>query len=313
MPELDIDNAAADIASDLGFSSDDSVQNEVQEEHVATEATNATEVVEQADPYREPPKSWKKEWHEKWNTVAPDVREIFYTREKQMLDGIDQYKSGYEIGSKLSPVFDQHRDFLKSQGVDEVQAVQYLLSAQQRLMTGTPEQKREMIMNLARGVGVELTQAQQEAAAGNPEITAVMEKVQGLESVLRSQYEAQAKQVRDRVSTEVEAFASQPEHEFFNDVAVEITQFINAGLDLQTAYDRAVWANPVTRQKQIEKAQTEHYEKQKAKAKEEAEAALKAKAPNVRTRASNKAPTEPLGSWDDTMKETLAKVKAGAL
>ena len=228
-----------------------------------------------------------------------------------MLDGLEQYKNYNEFGAKLKPIYEPYQDFLKQQGLDEVKATQYLLAAQHRLQTGDMNQRREMIHNLARSYGIELTPAQEQAAQQSPEITAVMEQVQNIQSVLRQQQEAQTQQVRAKVSGEVEAFAA--EHEFFDDVADEVAKFVGLGYDLPKAYEMATWANPVVRAKQIEKETTSRLEATKAKSKEEAEAALKAKAANVRTKASNKAPTEPLGSWDDTMKETLAKVKAGAL
>lgn len=314
-PDFNVENAAADIASDLGFGSDDSVQDEVQEEHVATEATNATEVVEQADPYVEPPKSWKKEYHEIWKQVPASAREIYYNREKQMLDGLEQYKSGHEFGNRLKPVYEPYREFLQQQGLDEVKATQYLLAAQHRLHTGTPEQRREMISNLAREYGVTFGEAQQAVQAQEnqlpPEVTEIKKQVDAIQSFVRQQAAAQTEQVRAKVSSEVESFAK--DHEFFDDVADEIAKFVGLGYDLPKAYEMATWANPVVRQKQIEKETTSRLEAAKAKSKEEAEAARKATSSNVRTRASNKAPTEPLGSWDDTMKETLAKVKAGAL
>lgn len=314
-PDFNVDSAAADIASDLGFGSDQ--QEEIQHEEAPPVEQQEEAPVEQADPYAAPPKSWKKEWHDKWNTVAPDVREIFYNREKQMLDGLEQYKSGHEFGNRLKPVYEPYREFLQQQGLDEVKATQYLLAAQHRLHTGTPEQRREMISNLAREYGVTFGEAQQAVQAQEnqlpPEVTEIKKQVDAIQSFVRQQAQAQTQQVREKVSQEVNAFATDPANEYFDEVANEVIQFINLGMPLKDAYEKAVWSNPVTRQKQLEKAQTEHFEKQKAKLKEEAEAARKASSTNVRTRASNKAPTEPLGSWDDTMKSTLDKIKSGAL
>lgn len=316
-PDFDMEGAAADIASDLGLGGSEEPQDDLSLDDTPAEAPVEAETPLAVDPYAEPPKSWKKEWHEKWSTVDPSVREIFYTREKQMLDGLEQYKANNDFGAKLKPVFDQYKPYLEQHGIDEVKAVQYLLSAQYRLQNGTPQEKMELFQRLAQDYGIPF--AQQQAAQAEqaqqaqlpPEITQALQKVNALESVLIRQQQAQAQQVREKVSQEVSAFASDPANEHFDEVANEVIQFINLGMPLKDAYEKAVWTNPVTRQKQLEKAQTEHFEKQKAKAKEEAEAALKAKSANVRNRAT-KAPTEPLGSWDDTMQATLAAIKAGA-
>ena len=125
-PDFNVENAAADIASDLGFGSEESTYEEPAPE---VEAAPEPEPVEQADPYVEPPKSWKKEYHEIWKQVPASAREIYYNREKQMLDGLEQYKSGHEFGNKLKPVYEPYREFLQQQGLDEVKATQYLLAA----------------------------------------------------------------------------------------------------------------------------------------------------------------------------------------
>ena len=56
-PDFNVENAAADIASDLGFGSEESAYEEPAPE---IEAAPEPKPAEQADPYVEPPKSWKK-------------------------------------------------------------------------------------------------------------------------------------------------------------------------------------------------------------------------------------------------------------
>ena len=81
------------------------------------------------------------------------------------------------------------------------------------------------------------------------------------------------------------------------------------GHSLKDAYEKAVWANPVTRQKEIARIQTEAAAKLKVAASKEAEAAKRASSANVRGRETRRAPTEPKGTMDETMRDTLEKIR----
>lgn len=60
-----------------------------------------------------------------------------------------------------------------------------------------------------------------------------------------------------KVSKIVDDFAKDPAHPYFDELADEIAVQIKAGKELQEAYDTAVWANPVTRQKELARIQLE--------------------------------------------------------
>jgi len=95
-------------------------------------------------------------------------------------------------------------------------------------------------------------------------------------------------------------------------VADDIVTFINAGLPLQDAYDRAVWANPVTRAKETERIRKEAENGFKDKAKQQGTAAKKASGVNIRSRDTGRAPTEPLGKMEDTLESTLKNIRERA-
>ena len=84
---------------------------------------------------------------------------------------------------------------------------------------------------------------------------------------------------------------------------------MQSGIELQDAYDRAVWANPVTRAKELAKQAESQAQAILDKKKEEALKAKKASSTNVRNIKTNNQSSEPLGSWDDTMYEVLERLK----
>lgn len=306
-PDFNIDNAAADIASDLGFGSNEPTDTPIDDPVDHTPDLQTEAPVVEAPVTRAPPKSWAKDYHEHWTKLDPAIQEYVEKREKQMLDGLDQYKTHNEFGAKLRPVFEPYKDFLQQNGLDEIKATQYLLAAQHRLATGDMDTRRAMLQQLAQSYGIDLGtgQSQQQGQQYDPQITPLLQKVDKLESALLRTTEYQDSQVRERVGNVVNAFAADPANEYFDECAEDITQLIGLGMDLPQAYQKAVWANPVTREKLLEKETTLRLEAAKAKAKEEAQMAQKASRSNVRNRDTGKAPTEPLGSWDDTMRKVL--------
>ena len=56
---------------------------------------------------------------------------------------------------------------------------------------------------------------------------------------------------RARIEIEVNAFAADPEHPYFDELSDEIVAILKTGASLAEAYEKAVWANPVTREKEI--------------------------------------------------------------
>ena len=79
-------------------------------------------------------------------------------------------------------------------------------------------------------------------------------------------------------------------------MADEIAIQIKAGKGLQDAYDTALFANPVTRAKEIARIQTENNAKLREKKRLEAEKAIKATSSNVRTIDTTRTPTEKKGA-----------------
>jgi len=288
------ETAAPDAAADEAADTDTPV------------AKPATDPTAAAPTVRAAPKSWAKETHEVWSKLDPAAQDQIELREKQILDGLDQYKTEAHFGKAMRDVLSPYKPILAAQGIDEPQAVQYLMNAHYKLTQGTKEQRIAAYQKL--GQDLRLTEA---APASNlpPEVQQLQERLNSIESGLTARQQAELAEVRSRSAQEVNAFASDPAHQYFDEVADDIVAMIQAGHPLKEAYEKAVWANPVTRQKEIARLQTESDKALKEKAKHEAEAARKASSANVRGRDTRRAPTEPKGTMDDTLHETLEEIR----
>jgi len=85
---------------------------------------------------------------------------------------------------------------------------------------------------------------------------------------------------------------------------------INSGYSLEDAYANAIWLNPVTRQKEIDRAAKEAAVTAEKAAKQEADKVKKAKSANVRGRDTERASTEPKGTIEDTLLQTYNEIQS---
>lgn len=313
---LDLTSAVDDISRDLGFGEEadetpeldlDADEAPLDDEEVAPEATETTVETPVA---REMPKSWSKDKAALWARLDDEAKDYYTTREKQFLDGLEQYKGDAGFARELKEVITPYRAYLTAQGLTEKQVVQNLLNAQYRLTNGTPEERRAAYDQLGRQMGLV---AAQQADAGKPTLDPALQnlqkQVESLQSVITAGQQAEFARAQAEADREIDAFSSDPANAYFSEVGQDMIPLVKSGLTLKDAYDKAVWANPVTRQKELDRIQTEAAARLKEKAKTEGAAARRASSTNVRDAQSRKAPTEPKGSIEDTLRDTLSSIK----
>ena len=170
------------------------------------------------------------------------------------------------------------------------------------------------MLELAKNSGIELNgAAPTETAPVDPTVKALQERLDHIQGSLTAREQAEYATAQAAAKAEVDAFAGDTKaHPHFDAVADDIALYIKAGATLQDAYDKAVWANPVTRQKELAASQTAFAEKQKEIARLEGLPKKKAAGVNVRGRETQRAPTDPLGSFEDTLRSTLTEIKGRA-
>lgn len=306
--EFNVDAAVEEIGAGLGLGTDEPDTPDTPEVPAATE-TPAAPVTPETPAVREAPKSWAKDTHEVWNALPDAAKAQIELREKQILDGLDQYKEHAGFGKQMREAVQPFEQMIRQHGLDEPKAVQYLLSAHQRLTHGTAESRMAAYQQLGKDLGLS---TDPNAPPIDPTVKALQDEVAQLRSGFSKEQQAKIEAEKTRIAEEVETFAADAKaHPYFDECADHITRLVSAGYSLQEAYDTAVLANPVTRAKEVIRIQNEHEKKLRENARLNALPAKKAAGTNVRTRDSTKAPTEPLGTWDDTMKEKLAEIHAG--
>jgi hypothetical protein len=299
--EFDFDTAVDAIAGTQGTEGNEAP------EATETVATETEAPVETEVASIEVPKSWAKEMHEHWGKMPRQAQEYYIQREKQMLDGLEQYKGDAGLARQFKEVLTPYKPMLTAMGVSEHEAIKYLLNAQYRLTSGSEQERRAAYDQIGRDLGFVATEPD-----ADPAMAALHKEIAGIKSTLTARQQAEQREARAKADREIEAFASDPANALFQEVHQDMVPWINAGFSLKDAYDRAVWGNPVTRAKEQARLQTEAKPKLEEKARAEAEKARAAAAPNLKAKESESAPTDPKGSMEDTMRQTLANIKRRA-
>lgn len=263
------------------------------------------------------PQSWKKEMHPHWEKLPREVQAYYNEREKQMLEGLTGYKTDAEYGKSLRAVAAQHEGLLRQQGLDVPKAVGYLLNAHAELSLGTKEQKVAYLGKIAKQYGIDLAQpaADPNAPQLPPEVKALQDQVSHLTATMTEREQREYKAIQEKTMKEVDAFAADPKNPYFEECADHICSLLkaNPSTTLAQAYEAAVWANPVTRQKELARLQKEREEEDRKKTEAAVKAAKKGTSTNVRGRDTTRAPQAPaatLDKLDDVMRETHEEIRS---
>lgn len=308
-------DAAVDRIGDSLFPESEVADDTETSEEAPPPAPVQTEAPPVAPALRQVPKSWPKEMHEHWGKVDPKVQEYWETREQQMLTGLDQYKTDAQLAKQFRDSLTPYQQTLKQLNLDPVTAAKHLFQADHTLRYAPPDQKLAYFKDLAKTYGIDLGTVQaaaEQVAPTDPAVKVLQDKLQKIESGLTARQQQDYQAIQEKTSKEVEAFASDSTHPHFNDVADDIVLLLKTGLPLQEAYDKAVWANPLTREKELQARLLTETEKQKENARLTALPKAKAAQHNVKGVESKRTPTEPLGTMKETMLETLKEIRARA-
>lgn len=338
--EIDTEQMSTDLAADLGMNLDTS-NREVDDKTVhdaadkvtaASEADKTGAVVDQpvvAVDDLPVPKSWAKEMHPIWDKLAkgqallPDeakrAAKYYNERETQMAEGARTQNTDAEYGRTLRGVIGKHEDVLRAQGLDATKAVDYLFNAHRQLSTGTAEQRMAYLGKVAASYGLKLgADAGVDAAtAETPAMRELRERQERIEQSINQDNQRRYEEVRTATAKEVETFASDPKNLYFDECADHICMLLKADpkMPLGDAYSTAVWANPVTRQKELARIQQETDKANRERTAAAAKAAKKGTSTNVKGRDTARAPTAPaasLANLDDVMRETHAEIRSRA-
>lgn len=321
---IDMGSAVDEISAGLGFGGDDKGADDIEltVEPIEAVVTKAVESPTTTEPVAavatptalEAPKSWKKEALAEWSKLPAVVQEEALRREENFFQGIEQYKTDAHFGKTLKGEIDPYIPMLQQANLDPAKTVGNLLAAHATLAYGKPEQKMQVVQKLLNDYGIDISAlpAKGEAPYVDPALAELQNRFKQVEDTLTATQRREQDALNRQTAESVKAFAADPKHPYFNELINDMTNLIQQNIckNVEEAYDKAVWLNPVTRVKESARLQAEANEQAKQKATQKAEEARKASAANVSTKSKPGRETATLGSIDDTLQETFANIKA---
>lgn len=331
--EFDTEAALGDISADLFGQGEDEGNNVARTEGEGPESgakPSGTETpvppqtetpVENSQEVQElgAPKTWTKEGLAEWATMSPRAKQEVLKREEDFLKGITQYKGDAEIGQRYSKVVEPYAPILQAENIDPVQLFQSFAANHYLLSRGTPAQKIELAASLIHGYGIDFEQlvnfiGDRMISPPDPMIAQLQQQVGELQGRLSQQDQAAMAATRNQVDAEVEAFAKDPAHPYFDELINDIAKLIETGVcaDLTSAYEHAVYANPTTRQKELDRLTAEQLTIAQQSEQTRRDKISRSTAADLSVDPKARNGTVPVGSVDDTLAETLAAIKARA-
>lgn len=291
--------------------------------HLASQKVDYTgktddEILKLAEPQKKaPPKAWKAEMHPHWDKVPPEVQAYLEQREAEVENGFKVKSDSENYGKSLHAIIQPYQALLDAQGVkDHGQAVRFLLNAHNKLSTGDDVGRAQFFAGLAKQYRIDvakMTEAYNASpgAQETPEQRALRERMDKLENDRKTETQARYDALKAEADQEIAAFAADPKHPYFKEVASEVALFLqDPKITLAEAYERAVWANPVTRAKEEARLKKEAEDKAKADAEAAAKAAEKARGTRVRGEEKHRGSPDLVGSMEDTMRETYREIQS---
>jgi hypothetical protein len=209
------------------------------------------------------PNSWTPKAREHWNKIPDEVKSEIQKRELEIQQGLTRSADARKLANEFQQTVQPFEGLIRSQNSTPIQAVQNLMTTAAGLTLGTAQQKAQIISEIIQNYGVDINILDkvlvgQDVSSPNDEIAKLIDQRlapvnQLMQQVNTARQETQA-QAQQRVQQEIQDFANDPKNEFFNDVREDMADLMDLAaqrgqqMSLADAYERAVYANPKTRE-----------------------------------------------------------------
>ena len=277
----------------------------------STDATKASEVTTQTVT-NAPPVGWTAAEKAEWAKLSPAIQAAVSRREAQVSEGAQRRSEQIrQYEAVLTPVAEAAR----RNGMNTEQGLQALLNAQSFL----ERDPTAAIKWLAQSHNVNLAtlagSPDDVPSAQAPDIAAlVRQAVQPYVAPIQQRFQQDEQRQQEMTTKMVIDFAASPDHELFGSVEQDIMDLIPPLKErnptwtpqqvLQEAYDRAVYANPHTRQSLLVARETAAEAKRREEASQRATKARGA-AVSVTGSPQGSAGAEPAGSLRDEIMRAM--------
>jgi len=191
--------------------------------------------------WERPPASWKKDYHEVWQTADPKLKEYAWQREEEMKKGVEPLLSKAQFADQIQQAIEPYQNNLRTLGIEPPQAIKALMDADNVLRHGTPQQKAQMFATLSQQYGVNLGEIgtlQQQPV--DPTVSMLQNELYSVKNEVMTWKQQQEAAQNQALLGEINSFAEKAE--FFEDARPTMIQLLNSGMaqNLEDAYNKAL-------------------------------------------------------------------------
>jgi len=303
-----------------------------EQESLATESleqpdTEQPEIAqEDLDPrLQRPPTTWRTEAKLKWEKIDPGIREEILKREEDIGRGITHYKQMADYGNAVQQTVQPYMPMINAAGSTPQKTIGSMLDTYYQLRTADPQQKSQLLLQVAQQHGADMSVFQNGIDPGQVEMQNHLQPLQAEIQQLKyhlTQRDQQAQQFEvSQAQNDIHAFSSalnddgKPRYPHFDIVRNQMADLIESNeragnkITLEQAYENAIWQTPEIRQhllsEQTVSSETVRQQSLKAKTSK----AKRADKVNLQTKGSyDDKPNKPTGNLNSTLKETLRDI-----
>jgi hypothetical protein len=219
----------------------------------------ATEAPKPATPTVKAPQSWKPEVREKWAALPPEVQAEVDRREKEVGVALKESGEARKSWQAFREVVGPYEGLIRAAGSEPLKAVGSLLQTEAVLRTALPAQKAQVVANIIKQYGVDVT-ALDEALTGKvpaipthgaaPALDPEALLQQAEQRVFQRLQTQRQQSIEAKAQADTEAFVNSGEAEFLEDVRGLMANLLDSAgrsgikLTLKDAYDRACLLSP---------------------------------------------------------------------
>lgn len=197
------------------------------------------------------PAAWSPKVREQWATIPKEVRDEILRREDASVKGVRQLQ---EETAPMRGFVQQLDPFIKealNSGANPGQYIGQVMASERALRNPDENARFEALLAIADQYRIPLREVinasvGREVLSKQAAPTAVPQAVQ---QELEANRQWRAQQEEQSMVREIETFARDPKHEFFQDVRSIMGDLMqaNAATNLEEAYEKAIWAHAETR------------------------------------------------------------------
>ena len=213
--------------------------------YVAAKDAPAAEPDADEPVWKRPPSSWKRDYHEVWQTADPRLQEYAYKREEEMRAGIEPLRSKAQFADQMNEAIQPYMNTIQGLGIYAPRAVKALMEADHVLRNSPPDQKRAYLANLARSYGINLGEVDSysQGAPVDPNYYALQNELNNIRGEMNNQKQQQEQAENQSLLGEINNFAGNAE--YFEEVRPDMIKLLQSGVagTLEEAYEKAIRLN----------------------------------------------------------------------